>query len=214
MISQTVRFANDLEKENSSTVSSSNTIIIHAPATTTLSSPSSSNNASASGDEMQPSHTKIITEVLKKYPDLVKDRSNIRLKIVTKGGPPTGADTSGSSVTSPVKGGEKSKVSYIVLKSTSSPDPLGSVVLKKPAGSATNAASKAFWSNDSPADGSSSTSVVARSKSTGAENTTGPWFCEPCGAGDIAPMQFDSYYSYRRHLVVRVDSGGWCERKM
>jgi hypothetical protein len=160
---KTVRFASDLEKENSTASSSdqvTNTVTI---------------------DDLQPSHSKIISEVLKKYPDLVKDRQNIRLKIVTKG-----AETN-------VPQREKSKVSYIVLKSTSSPDSVGTYVLKKPPQTqASTAANKAFWDNGE----------TTPKKPSGAENVTGPWLCAPCGGGEQAPMEFETYYAYRRHLVV------------
>jgi hypothetical protein len=109
---------------------------------------------------------------------LVKDKQNIKLKIVQKG-----------SDSSPSK--DKSKVSYIVLKSTSSPESLGAVLLKKPNHTATN---RSFW------DGVAG--VEKEKKLSGAENTTGPWLCGPCGGGDETPMELESYYVYRRHLVV------------
>lgn len=88
---------------------------------------------------------------MQKYPDLIKEKQNIRLKIVQKG-----AESSSSK--------DKSKVSYIVLKSTSSPEALGAVLLKKPNHTTTN---KAFWDN----------SLEKDKKPSGAENTTGPWLC-------------------------------------
>jgi len=112
---------------------------------------------------------------LKKYPDLVKDKQNIKLKIVQKG-----TDATASK--------DKSKVSYIVLKSTSSPDSMGAVLLKKPSQATTN---RAFWDHEK-----------VEKKPSGAENTSGPWLCGPCGGGDETPVVFESYYSYRRHLVV------------
>ncbi|KAK7080397.1 hypothetical protein SK128_027824 [Halocaridina rubra] len=54
-------------------------------------------------------HAKIISEVLKKYPHLVKDRKNIRLKILKKG---TDKNSSGKLV--------KSKVQYLVLSENDS----------------------------------------------------------------------------------------------
>ena len=120
------------------------------------------------------SHSKIISEVLKKYPDLVKENKNIKLKIVQKG-----------STEQPSKE-TNSKVSYIVLKSTSSPDSAGSVVLKKPSTS-----SNSFWESDK-----------SQKKTSAAENVCGPWLCNLCGEGDITPLEFEDYYNYRRHLVV------------
>ncbi|XP_021948389.1 centrosome-associated zinc finger protein CP190 isoform X2 [Folsomia candida] len=163
--SKTVRFAPEVEKENSKTTNT--------------------HTAELSIEEdIASSHSKIIAEVLKKYPDLIKEKQNIRLKIVQKG-----AESSSSK--------DKSKVSYIVLKSTSSPEALGAVLLKKPNHTTTN---KAFWDN----------SLEKDKKPSGAENTTGPWLCyaENCkmkqvcgGDDDETPMVFESYYAYRRHLV-------------
>lgn len=31
------------------------------------------------------------------------------------------------------------------------------------------------------------------------ENRTGPWICNSCDPS--SPIEFDSYYNYRRHLV-------------
>ncbi|GLV44314.1 Centrosomal protein 190kD [Carabus blaptoides fortunei] len=60
-------------------------------------------------------HTKIITEVLKKYPHLVKKNKNIRLKILAKG---SGANSTGVKPSgAPVKVVKPtSKVSYMVMK--------------------------------------------------------------------------------------------------
>ncbi|XP_034240843.1 uncharacterized protein LOC117645056 [Thrips palmi] len=60
-------------------------------------------------------HAKIIAEVLKKYPDLVKNNKNIRLKIIQKDGSPA------VSVEKPgVPGDSKPKVSYMVVKTDQS----------------------------------------------------------------------------------------------
>ncbi len=154
---QSVRFAPEIEKENTT-----KTIEIHT-------------SEAASDINATSNHSKIIAQVLKKYPDLVKDKQNIKLKIVHRG-----AESSGSK--------DKSKVSYIVLKSTSSPESMGAVLLKKPNHATIN---KAFWDNSGEKD----------KKPSGAENTTGPWLCETCG-GSETPLGFESYYVYRRHLVV------------
>lgn len=56
-------------------------------------------------------HAKIIKEVLKKYPHLVKNRKNIRLKIMQK------ESKASSSFSSDASGQPRTKVSYVVLKS-------------------------------------------------------------------------------------------------
>jgi hypothetical protein len=125
------------------------------------------------------SHSKIISEVLKKYPDLVKENRNIKLKIVQKG-----------QSDQPSKEA-KSKVSYIVLKSTSFPDSAGSVVLKR-----SRASPNKFWDSHKPPSASSAA----------AENVTGPWTCSLCGDGENSPLEFESYYKYRRHLSVSIQN--------
>ncbi|KAG8037473.1 hypothetical protein G9C98_005683 [Cotesia typhae] len=64
-----------------------------------------SKNSSQSSPESINNHAKIIREVLKKYPHLVKNNKNIRLKIMQK--EPKSSESSSS----------KTKVSYVVLKS-------------------------------------------------------------------------------------------------
>ncbi|KAK3930800.1 Centrosome-associated zinc finger protein CP190 [Frankliniella fusca] len=67
------------------------------------------------GSPVQSNHAKIIAEVLKKYPDLVKNNKNIRLKIIQKDGSPA------VSVEKPGGQGDcKPKVSYMVVKADQS----------------------------------------------------------------------------------------------
>jgi len=167
---KSVRFAPDLEKENKEVepvplpvVQNPNPIVPIIECSTTMK------------EDQPPNHSKIISEVLKKYPELVRDNKSVKLKIVQKGPPEAGCKEG------------KSKVSYIVLKSSS--DSVGSVVLKK---SPSPTRSK-FWDTEE---------TVKKVVSSAAQNTLGPWTCIPCGSGD-APENFDSYYLYRKHLVVK-----------
>lgn len=73
-------------------------------------------NSGQSSSPTSTNHAKIITEVLKKYPHLVKSNKNIKLKILQKGSP--AAITSTTPL--PKADESKQKVSYVVLKS----DPL------------------------------------------------------------------------------------------
>ena len=171
-IEKTVRFAPEVsEKENKSKAVAAPVVI------------------SKNSDMAASNHSRIISEVLKKYPDLVKENRNIKLKIVQKDSEPSSATVTVAGTapaTSSASKDPKSKVSYIVLKSTSAPDSGGSVVLKKPAG----VVSKAFWDSDK-----------SKKPPSGAENTAGPWLCSQCGTEEV-PAEFESYYTYRRHLVV------------
>lgn len=127
-------------------------------------------------------HSKVITEVIRRFPDLVKENKNIKLKIIQR---PAGNATDAAGTSKEVK----TKVSYIVLKSTGAGETTPSTtVLKKNASQST--VSK-FWETEK-----------TQKKPSPAENTTGPWLCESCGEGD-AVLQFDTYYTFRRHLVVR-----------
>ncbi|XP_071449665.1 uncharacterized protein [Hetaerina americana] len=124
-------------------------------------------------------HAKIISEVLKKYPNLVKDNKNIKLKIMQRGGhaKPTVAPVEGDS-------GKvvRSKVSYVVVKSNDASK--GKVVLKR------GALSEPLSEFVNP---------EGQKPPSGAENTTGPWLCHSCGTNE-EPINFETYYSYRKHL--------------
>lgn len=165
-----------ITSSTSVSVSNVNTSIVVTPTTSPkveITCPSSD-----SSDAIM-NHSKLISEVLRKFPDLVKDNKNIKLKIVQKtadGSP----GTSGKET--------KSKISYIVLKSTGGSDSSGSTVLKK---SAAQSGVSKFWETDK-----------TPKKPSPAENTTGPWLCETCGEGENSALQFDTYYNFRRHLVV------------
>ncbi|XP_069677352.1 centrosome-associated zinc finger protein Cp190 [Periplaneta americana] len=123
-------------------------------------------------------HAKIITEVLKKYPHLVKNNKNIRLKIMQRAGAPVSAMP-------PIDGDAskmvKSKVSYVVLKSDVAGKGKPAVVLKH--GGHVEPLSE----------------LGGQKPASGAENTTGPWLCHSCGSNE-EPVHFDTYYLYRRHL--------------
>ncbi|XP_063233349.1 centrosome-associated zinc finger protein Cp190 [Bacillus rossius redtenbacheri] len=117
-------------------------------------------------------HARIITEVLKKYPNLVKKNKNIKLKIMHRGPAPNSTKSLDGDGNKSVM----SKVSYVMLKSD--------VAL---------AASKAKI-------GVKLDEVLPQAKVlSGAENTTGPWLCYTCGTQE-EPMNFETYYLYRRHL--------------
>ncbi|XP_046399892.1 uncharacterized protein LOC124166412 [Ischnura elegans] len=124
-------------------------------------------------------HAKIISEVLKKYPHLVKDNKNIKLKIMQRGGhvKPTVAPVEGDA-------GKvvRSKVSYVVVKSNDASK--GKVVLKR--GALTEPLSEFV-------------NPEGQKPPSGAENTTGPWLCHSCGSNE-QPINFETYYSYRKHL--------------
>ncbi|KAL0271627.1 UNVERIFIED_CONTAM: hypothetical protein PYX00_008663 [Menopon gallinae] len=115
-------------------------------------------------------HVKIVSEVLKKYPNLTK-RDNVKLKVVSKipaAVPPTvqhavEGDGTGNKSSS-------SHVSYIYLMNEN-PNQVSNIQM------VTNEKEREF----------------------DVENRTGPWICNSCDPSN--PIEFDSYYNYRRHLV-------------
>lgn len=99
-------------------------------------------------------HAKIIQEVLKKYPDLVKNNKNIKLKITAPG-----STSKQNTITIDTKKRTvQSKSSYIVLKSTVKNDPV--------------------------TPSSSENIEKATSATTLMEKTKGPWKCETCMTGN------------------------------
>nr|CAD7263192.1 unnamed protein product [Timema shepardi] len=78
--------------------------VVSRPQSTAMNTLSNSGNVS--------NHAKIISEVLKKYPNLVKKNKNIKLKIMHRGGLPTSSVPSDGDPKT-----QKPKVSYVMLKS-------------------------------------------------------------------------------------------------
>ncbi|KAK9507049.1 hypothetical protein O3M35_008875 [Rhynocoris fuscipes] len=123
---------------------------------------------------------KIIQEVLKKYPDLVKNNKNIKLKITAPGSPQQNTimiDTKKRIV--------PGKSSYIVLKPAGKTDPLNS-----------------SSNEDSEKQTKTSTSNTA-------DTSKGPWKCESCVSGKN-PLKFESFVEFRKHMqekhLEKVDS--------
>lgn len=123
-------------------------------------------------------HAKIISEVLKKYPHLVKNNKNIRLKIMQRGNQPVIPTVAAENDPNKLV---KSKVSYVVLKSEVAGK--GKAVVLKHGG------------HVEPL----SELPTQQKTLSGAENTTGPWLCHTCGSNE-EPVNFETYYQYRRHL--------------
>jgi hypothetical protein len=121
-------------------------------------------------------HAKIISEVLKKYPHLVQNNKNIKLRIMKQGSYP---EDSGNK-----------KVSYVVLKAGDKGTKSPAKVIVKTGGSSRN---------ESLANILPSPPVIKTKPVSGAENITGPWLCHTCGSNED-PVNFETYYDYRRHL--------------
>lgn len=119
-----VRFSLSEGKENSK----DNEPIVESPAVTTtqvkiqaqtvtVPITSSPANLPVSGSSTQQvNHAKIIAEVLKKYPDLVKNNKNIKLKILGPGSKSPGGGAKLNTLSSSVSASKK-PISYVVMKS-------------------------------------------------------------------------------------------------
>lgn len=157
--------------QSTSVITSTHTASLQSTSSTNSSSTNSSTNSRTNSSSAPPVvsaspsttvNPKIISEILKKFPELAKSNKNIKLKI--QSGPLPSGTGSGQSVFVDKEKGQKT-VQYVVVK----PD---SDFIKK---------------------------AVKTEAVMGAENRTGPWFCVTC-ASEAEPLNFDTYYNYRRHL--------------
>ncbi|KAH8369399.1 hypothetical protein KR009_009660 [Drosophila setifemur] len=165
-------------------------------------------------------HTKIIAEVLRQYPHIVKGHKNIKLKImpntapattsaeksspaaVKRGSPSPAATNPASASTSPHK---KLHVSFKTDKNTplittqqktvGSQQKSSAPTSQAVASQATSAGSAA-GTQKRRIDSKTMHALIAQ----GAENTTGPWLCLRCGVNG-RPISIPSYRGFRRHLI-------------
>lgn len=139
-------------------------------------------------------HAKIISEVLKKYPHLVKNNKNIKLKILQKSPIASNSETVSIKTTPPT-----AKVYPTKIATNPPSQPVTRLVQKispqvKPQTPQTPA--QAVPPRPKRIDAKTMHELIAK----GAENTTGPWLCLRCGI-DGRPISIPSYKSFRKHLV-------------
>lgn len=151
-------------------------------------------------------HAKIINEVLKKYPHLVKNNKNIKLKITQKGqqqtitAPLRSIHSSGPSSSSTPKAlttQAKLPTKHTVTEKIGSPpaEPTAKPTLvQKPTKTVVNEAVAPV--GPKKIDSRTMHALIAK----GAENTTGPWLCLKCGVNG-RPISIPSYKGFRRHLI-------------
>lgn len=129
-------------------------------------------------------HAKIISEVLKKYPHLVKNNKNIKLKIMQKGG--TAVTTTAA------------------IAKESSPKPTAARAQPNKTSPAIAPAKTTPPSKLAPAPSNQPKKIDSRTMhaliAQGAENMTGPWLCLECGVSG-RPISIPSYKGFRRHLI-------------
>ncbi|XP_058055507.1 centrosome-associated zinc finger protein CP190 [Anopheles bellator] len=154
-------------------------------------------------------HAKIISEVLKKYPHLVKKNKNIKLKIMQKT-TPTAAAAGHSAAAS---GGPSTSKMEI---RTATPLKQDMSMVRK-----ATATLRSEQLQQKPTTSASGTGVTKPPPKTidaktmhaliakGAENMTGPWLCLRCGVNG-RPISIPSYKAFRNHLISkhkeRIDS--------
>lgn len=117
-------------------------------------------------------HAKIISEVLKKYPHLVKSNKNIKLKILNSPANKTPIKTNKKLRNSPT---HHYKGRDIKIETAEPAD---------------------YTYETDVLDSKEAARLIA----LGAENIKGPWICLICGTPGKA-LHFTSYYKFRRHLV-------------
>lgn len=117
-------------------------------------------------------HAKILSEVLKKYPNLVKNPKNIKLKIMQKPSHPNSQQT-----TAIVR----------VVKQDVSP-------------SSRNALPSRQVQQNSSQPKKIDAKTMHELIRLGPENMKGPWLCLDCGSGG-RPISIPTYKKYRTHLI-------------
>lgn len=157
-------------------------------------------------------HAKIISEVLKKYPHLVKNNKNIKLKILQKGNSPVtvSAITKDPTTISTSKQQAAAKQSKAITVQAKIPAKSEVTVSKKStaatpsASKSANTTSPATKPTPSAQPGQQPKKIDSRTMhaliAKGAENMTGPWLCLDCGV-DGRPISIPTYRSFRRHLI-------------
>lgn len=159
------------------------------------------------GDSNSPvSHAKIISEVLKKYPHLVKNNKNIKLKIMQKGN----QQVKVAAVHNDPPANKSPKQTIATMKTTTrlqQATAAAAVISKK-----TVTVAQSNVAKEASAPAAAATSPAPQPKkidsrtmhaliAKGAENMTGPWLCLECGVNG-RPISIPSYRGFRRHLVA------------
>ncbi|EDW15162.2 centrosome-associated zinc finger protein CP190 [Drosophila mojavensis] len=166
-------------------------------------------------------HTKIIAEVLRQYPHIVKGHKNIKLKILPNSPVEKAATTAKRASPAPVGSPagptsphKKLHVSFkpdkpmITTQQQQQQKSTQKLTTAQPASVETAPQSVASAAATSTTTTASTTGQKRRIDSKtmhaliaqGAENTTGPWLCLRCGVNG-RPISIPSYRGFRRHLI-------------
>uniref|UniRef100_A0A182NFL4 BTB domain-containing protein n=1 Tax=Anopheles dirus TaxID=7168 RepID=A0A182NFL4_9DIPT len=151
-------------------------------------------------------HAKIISEVLKKYPHLVKKNKNIKLKIMQKPAANAGNASASTASTSPaaapapkmeVRTATPLKQDLSMVRRATA-NIRSEPAAAKPGPSATPTPGKPTSSAPKTIDAKTMHALIAK----GAENMTGPWLCLRCGING-RPISIPSYRAFRNHLITK-----------
>lgn len=170
----------------------------------------SSGSVVIKGDSSSPvSHAKIISEVLKKYPHLVKNNKNIKLKIMQKGNQQVKVST----VQTEPAVKSQPKPTIATMKTTTRAQQAAAAaaaaastatVTKKVVSVAQSSIGKevsAPATTPAPQPKKIDSRTMHALIAKGAENMTGPWLCLECGVNG-RPISIPSYRGFRRHLIA------------
>lgn len=119
-------------------------------------------------------HAKILGEVLKKYPNLVKNPKNIKLKIMQKPTHPNSQQTTAI-------------VRVVKQESPTTARTVATTTVRSPASLATQ---------PKKIDAKTMHELIR----LGPENMKGPWLCLDCGSGG-RPISIPTYKKFRAHLI-------------
>uniref|UniRef100_A0A6E8VEU9 BTB domain-containing protein n=1 Tax=Anopheles coluzzii TaxID=1518534 RepID=A0A6E8VEU9_ANOCL len=155
-------------------------------------------------------HAKIISEVLKKYPHLVKKNKNIKLKIMQKPSPNAGNNTTSGASSSSSAAPKMDIRTATPLKQDQSMVRRATANIRSDmakGGSSTtsqSSSSSTAVTTGKPSGGGTTKTIDAKTMhaliAKGAENTTGPWLCLRCGING-RPISIPSYKAFYNHLI-------------
>uniref|UniRef100_A0A2M4BAB9 Putative microtubule binding protein n=1 Tax=Anopheles marajoara TaxID=58244 RepID=A0A2M4BAB9_9DIPT len=164
-------------------------------------------------------HAKIISEVLKKYPHLVKQNKNIKLKIMQK--MPSGSSQAAGSGVQAVSSKVEIRTATPLKQDISMVRKATATIRseqQQKAGSTGTGTAAAGGSGSSNSSKTATTTATTTTKpnppktidaktmhaliAKGAENMTGPWLCLRCGVNG-RPISIPSYKAFRNHLIVK-----------
>lgn len=141
-------------------------------------------------------HAKILSEVVKKYPHLLKNNKNIKLKILQKGNSPVTVSAVAKDPSVIASSKQQAAAKQARPITVQAKIPAKTEVTSKNSTQAAKPTTSTPMAQPKKIDSRTMHALIAK----GAENTTGPWLCLECGVSG-RPISIPSYRGFRRHLV-------------